>query len=718
MNTARGTRANAVLGLVVALAGLAGCPTEDPSRDVGQDPDDATTGAGSAGETGGSVDSDGEDSASADGTGAGGTDVVRTELTGRARADAPWFRFVDNFNDDEAIEIAVDPIAIEALAGDTCDAYLVAARDEGGWAADATLVDVGSGPVAVQIGETLRQSRFEIAAAGSVSADAGAGLGVPYDVVLDCNENGQLDAGDVIDGGDRPGLYRTHDVAAPGPYEVALLEYSGGTWLGQRTFYPANIADLGEAPLVVVTHGWSYDYTHYDYIGRHLASYGYVVMHHETNVGQGGPAATLDAAENTLANTDYLLSNLDMIGGGVLAGHVDDTRIMCTGHSTGGEAVVAARTMLAQGTFGVQAFSIEDLRVVSSMAPVSWHPRGIVDPGETPYHMFVAGADDDVSGAPIPSYTQPRSIFERATGDRLLTYIHGAGHGDLVSCCGPAFVDTSAPGLIGRESGNVVARGTFLALAELYLRANAAAREHFARSFAEHHPPSTPAGVVVASEFHDARGGVYVFDDFESSGDAADPLAAASSGGAVTYELPNAVEVLMRDNDGSFAWIGDQPSNGMTHARHADDDPHALVFDFGPGASAFYELTVPDGAQDLTGHGALSLRACQGTRHPATVALGGPLSFAISLRDAAGEVAMVPVSGPDAIPAPYARTGEGTGVGWQNEFSSVRIRLADFAAANPALDLAAIVAIRLDFGEAFGSAQGRVGIDDLTLVPR
>ncbi len=706
-------------GLVFAWIAPAACRADDRPRDPGQGAGDATDGAGSAGDTGDGDDGDPHDAGDGDATGAGEADVAHVELAGRARADAPWFRFVDAFNDDEPIEIAIDPVRLARIAGERCDAYVVAARDQAQWTADATLVDVGEGPVALDVGQTLQDSRFELAAAGSVSSDAGAGLGVPYDVVLDCNENGQLDAGDVIDGGARPGLYRTHDVSAPGPYEVALAEYSGGTWLGQRTFYPANLAELGEVPLVVVTHGWSYDYTHYDYIGQHLASYGYVVMHHETNVGEGGPVATLDAAENTLANTDYLLRHLDTIAGGVLAGHVDGHRIMFTGHSTGGEAVATARTMLAQGTFAVQSFGLEDLRVVSSMAPVSWHPRSVVDPGNTPYHMFVAGADDDVSGAPIPSYTQPRSIFERATGDRLLTYIHGAGHGDLVSCCGPAFVDTSAPDLIGRESGNVVARGTFLALAELYLRDNPAAREHFARSFAEHHPPSIPDGVVVTGEFHDARAGGYVLDDFESSVDGTDdPLSVASSGAAVTYALPHGVEVLMRDNDGSFSWTGDQPSNGMTHARHDGDDPHALVFDFEVGAPAFYELALPDAVQDLTAFDALTLRACQGTRHPATVALGGPLSFTIGLRDATGEVAQVPVSGPDAIPPPYARMGEGAGVGWQNEFSSVRVRLADFAAANPTVDLEAIVAVRLDFGEAFGSAQGRVALDDLTLVPR
>jgi hypothetical protein len=343
------------------------------------------------------------------------------------------------------------------------------------------------------------------------------------------------------------------------------------------------------------------------------------------------------------------------------------------------------------------------------MAPVSWHPRSLVDPGDANYHMFLAGADDDVSGAPEPWYTQPASIFERSVGDRALTYIHGAGHGDLLSCCGELFLDTSAPDLIGRAETNRVARGYFLALAELHLRDNAAAREFFTRSFSDFHPQGIAENVVVTNEYRDAD--AVVLDDFESEAG----LDRSSSGGAVTLDVANAEEVLLRDNDSSLAWTGAQPSNGMTRARHDGDDPHGLVFEWSPDGERFYEQEIASSLRDFGAHAFLSLRAAQGTRHPETAALAGPLSFTVSLRDEAGVTSSLALAQLVTIPAPYARDGFGAGVGWQNEFVSVRIRLADFLVGS-ALDLSRIEAVRFDFGARFGSSRGRLGIDDLELV--
>lgn len=692
--------------------------TEDGSTTATDPPDDSTSGGGTEDDetSGEATDGEAESGSSSDGETTGGVsdEVVIAQLSGHSLDSSPHFRRVDNFNDSDALEVGLDPAAL-GLSGVDCDLYVTASKDEAAWGEDPSLADVRvTGPQPVSLGGGLTDSRITVE--GELSSDAGMGLGVAYDLVLDCDLDGTLGAGDVLDGGAQPGLYRTHDATAPGPMEVSMLEHSGGSFLGQRVFYPTQIAELDAAPLVVVTHGWSYTYAFYDYIGEHLASYGYVVMHHEANVQDGGPPGTMTAGANTLENTDYLLANLADIGGGVLDGHVDPRRIMFTGHSTGGEAVVRAVTQLRDGSFTSEHFGYDDIAIVSSMAPVSWHPRSVVDPGDVNYHMFIAAADDDVSGAPINSYTQSRSIYERSTGTRQLTTIHGAGHGDLLDCCGELFLDTSAPDLIGREATKVVARGYFLAMAELYLQGNSAGREFFSRPFSDYHPAGIASDVVVTNEYREVGPNVVVLDDFESSGDAADPLAQSSSGTEVRSSLSNAAEVLMRDNDGSFEWTGNQPSNGMTHARHEGDTPHALVFDFSPGEAAHYEVAVPQDAGEFTRHDVVSLRACQGTRHPQTTALAAPLAFAVSVVDAAGREAQVLLDGTRRIPQPYARGGNGAGFGWGNEFSTVRIPLADFLGGNPDIDLGQLAAVRLEFGEAFGSPRGRVGLDDVELV--
>jgi predicted dienelactone hydrolase len=109
--------------------------------------------------------------------------------------------------------------------------------------------------------------------------------------VLDVNQNGTLDAGDVIDGysDTEAGFYVCRDTAAPGPFVPVELTYdlSGAAFDAQNTFYPANIASLGKLPLVVVSHGNGHNYQWYDHLGTHLASYGYVLMSHENNTGPG-----------------------------------------------------------------------------------------------------------------------------------------------------------------------------------------------------------------------------------------------------------------------------------------------------------------------------------------------------------------------------------------------------------------------------------------------
>ena len=72
------------------------------------------------------------------------------------------------------------------------------------------------------------------------------------------------------------------------------------------------------------------------------------------------------------------------------------------------------------------------------------------------------------------------------------------------------------------------------------------------------------------------------------------------------------------------------------------------------------------------------------------------------------------------IEQPYARRDEtpegGMGMGWANEFETIRIRIADFLHTGVAIDLSDVRTVRLEFGASFGSSQGRLGFDDLHLT--
>ena len=96
-------------------------------------------------------------------------------------------------------------------------------------------------------------------------------------------------------------------------------------------------------------------------------------------------------------------------------------------------------------------------------------------------------------------------------------------------------------------------------------------------------------------------------------------------------------------------------------------------------------------------------------------ALNGALTFTVTLRDGHGKTSSVNFASYGAITRPYQRTGLGDGAGWANEFSTVRLRLCDFENDGSGIDLADIVAVRLEFGAGHGAARGRIGIDDVEL---
>jgi len=637
-------------------------------------------------------------------------DVVRTELAGEAFFFYPHFHYVRNFNPDEAVQVAVDPVRFPQVAGSTCDLYVVADRTEIGWTLDPSLVDVRpTGAQSVTFSAANIQSNTVTAAApGELDSDAGAGLGVGYDVILDCNTNGVLDDGDLIDGrGDEPGLYATHDTTQTCPLAVTQIDYSGGFWLTQRAFFPTDIATMGRLPLVVISHGWTHEYTWYDHIGEHLASYGYVVMSHRNNVTWGDATGSETGAATTVSNTDYILGNRDTIGGGVLDGHIDLHRISFIGHSSGAEGVILAYTKLVDGSLVANNFTTEDVVLVTSMAPVSFHP---FDPFDVNYFVILGAADTDTQNAPVSNWMQPLSIFERASGNRQLLYMHGVGHEWLHT--EDRFPLAEGPDLIGQIATHKIILGYYLPVMELYAKENLAGREFVTRSYDDYHPMGIRSDVIVANEYRDAEmADRVVIDDYQSQ----PSTGTTSSGGAVSFTVSNVEEVLMQDLDNSFDWTGSQPSNGMPRARFPGDDTRCVVFDWDTDG-VFYELAFPPGERDFSHDDVLSFRAGQGTRHPQTDALDSTMSFTVELRDGDGSTSSLNFGSYGRLTRLYQRTGYGNGVGWANEFNTIRIRLADFTTNGSGLDLGDVVAVRFRMDLQIGGQKGRIGLDDVEVI--
>jgi hypothetical protein len=225
-----------------------------------------------------------------------------------------------------------------------------------------------------------------------------------------------------------------------------------------------------------------------------------------------------------------------------------------------------------------------------------------------------------------------------------------------------------------------------------------------------------PSGLLSTAKvfltYKDPGASATIIDDYQTN----PASGTSSSGGGVTFDVSNLTEGAL---DGNNNFCQDDAMNGMQQMSGGDVPQNGVVFDWTVGQQKFYEFAVVGGQQDMRNREFLALRACQGTHHAETLALSGPLYISVELRDGAGHTSTVNTQAYGGISRPYQRTG-GCGSspsepGWLNQHHTVRIRLADFENDNSQLDLANVVAVRLELGSASGSSRGRMGLDQVQL---
>ena len=678
------------------------------------------------------------------------TIVARPQLAGQPLASYPFFQHVSAVNRQSSVSLGIDPRFTYA-AGKTADVYVVAKKTTAQWDANPVLADVRGGPQAVTFpagASSIQQNTFLLDNGTLLGPNEAAGsgdtrIGVGYDVVIDFDRDGQFDAdSDMLDGYDdvEAGFYVCRNLTLgatatsvnAGPYPVSQLNYTGGSFLGQRTYYPTNIAALGQLPLVVVSHGNGHDYTWYNHIGYHLASYGYVVMSHQNNTVPGSHTA----AQSTLLNTQYIIANQATIGGGVLNGRIDVDTIIWIGHSRGADGVARAYDQLFTGAFTPTNFTISDIKLVSSMAPVDfggWSGQspagGGVGNGSHPhdanFHLWVAQADADVNGCADAPQVYWYGLHERATRKRQSISLYGVGHGDLHDGGGSSVA--SGPSLIGRTTTHDLMRGYLLALVSHHIRSDIPSRDYLWRQFESFRPVGAPntAGVVVNMTFTDDPTAKYVIDNFQNQSFASPNL--ATSGASVTIGVQSFVEGRCDDANLDFTNSVNDPFNGFTYDETAGggtqrSEAYACIFGF-DGSGSFqltYDLATAASRPNFRDYSYLSFRSAQGSRHPNTTAVLGDLTFSVTIEDGAGNQGTVNIGAyGGGIEEPYQRnTGPtcGTGTGWNSEYETIRIRLTDFLNNGSNVDLANARKVVFRFGPAHGSAQGRLAFDDIELT--
>jgi hypothetical protein len=647
--------------------------------------------------------------------------ITKTELAGNSLAQYPFFEYVRAFNVDAAVRVAIDPTRFPAINGDTCKIFVVNHKSPSDWTANPALVDVTPGGAQTETfsGVNIQSNTFQVTGPSELNANAGMGLGVGYDVVLDCDENNALSDGDFIDGlRGEAGFYAVHDTTAAGPAAVTEQVYNLTSavaasfgipdWKrGEDLYFPTNIAAMGKRPLVVISRGNGHDFQWYDHMGNHLGSYGYVVMSHDNDTEPGSEFA----AFTTLGHTDAFLDQAEAgaIAGGALVGHIDARRIVWIGHSRGGEGVAIAYDRLFDGATTPAHYNRQDLRLVSSMLPTDFNKTNIANPHDVNYHLWTASGDSDVNGGASCDLCQTFHLVDRATGYRQSTVVQGTGHAwfhdeDAASdfFTGPCPLDEAIT--------HQIQLGHLLPLVEHYVQGNIPALDFLTRQYESFHPIGAPVAnpcVVVSHEYRNgASVGNFVIDDYQTQ----PGTGTSSSGGTVTFNVENLTEDRLDDNNNDFVFSAADPFNGATQGS-ATDSTRGVVFDW-TGADRFYEWQVPAGGNDFSKFLYLSFRGAQGTRHPSTTAALGDLTFAVTLRDNANVTSTIRIGAyGGGLEEPYQRSS-----GWHNEMETIRIRTTDYLHNGSGLDLTNIAAVRLDVGPTFGSNEGRIVIDELMLT--
>lgn len=362
-------------------------------------------------------------------------------------------------------------------------------------------------------------------------------------------------------------------------YLVNSLKLDKGTWHRQVIYYPQVDEPSSKLPIVIVSHGNGHHYEQYSYLQEHLASQGFITMSHSNRTGPGINSASM----TTLENTDILLEELASLDDGRLAKIADTSRIAWVGHSRGGEGVVRAYTKLMNGEFVAQNFNAQTIKLISSIAPTTFLAADEVNPAKVNYHMFVGGADGDVSGRPS-SVVMSMPIFERAIGQKQLTYVQGAGHNVFND---DSHDEGSGPDRLEREQVHHIAKAYYLALMKTYLLEDLNWLKYLEGHNTIIRPAKLSFDYIISNEFHIAknRPETFVIDDFQLN----PQLDKASSLAMVDYNVENTYEGTLQDQDSSFRFAESDFMNGMT--RYIDG-PVIPKESFSTGAGMNFSTTT------------------------------------------------------------------------------------------------------------------------------
>lgn len=253
--------------------------------------------------------------------------------------------------------------------------------------------------------------------------------------------------------------------AAPGPYEVATVEY---TWRDNprnrdvpvKLYYPGRsgvspdpagarpVTPAGPFPVIIFSHGLGGTREGYAYLGRHWASWGYVSVQVQ-HIGSDdsvwrGKADPLQAMKDSLQDPRntlnrprdirFVLDQLPLLNQNdpALAGRLDLERIGMAGHSFGAWTTLALAGELFLGPRG-RDFSFGDPRIkaaIAMSAPPTKNPATAAQAyGAITIPVLHMTGTEDYSIVTDTKPEQRRVGFDHMTGaETYLVIFNGGDH--------------------------------------------------------------------------------------------------------------------------------------------------------------------------------------------------------------------------------------------------------------------------------------------------
>lgn len=197
----------------------------------------------------------------------------------------------------------------------------------------------------------------------------------------------------------------------------------------------------GPFPLVLIVHGnhdmKEYSDPGYEYLGRHLASHGYIAVSVDQNFINGGIRTENDARGWVLLKHIEAWTTIAADSASPLRDKVDFTRIALMGHSRGGEAVAVAAGFNRLSHYPDDArvrFDFGyDIRSVIAIAPVDgqYRPADRLPPLSGVNYFVVHGSHD----ADVSTFNGQRTYLRADVSDSGLVkaslYVYRANHGQF-----------------------------------------------------------------------------------------------------------------------------------------------------------------------------------------------------------------------------------------------------------------------------------------------